>query len=161
MRTDDCEGLFPPKDFIPTAIFWGLGAAGIMAGVNMIRLSLAAQGRRLIALMIVLQCIVWGVWGLLLYISPKSVVTMEANRGLPGIEVFSMAVWMIPAVMILNGAVGYWLYKTQSVAYLQWISTHPRGTTKNPYLKWWVPLAALLCAGMVILLFCLALGCIR
>lgn len=66
------RSLFPPKDFIPTAVIWGVWAAGTMAGVNYMRLGSRRRGLQLIGLYLTLQAAIWVGFGFLKFLLSAS-----------------------------------------------------------------------------------------
>ena len=149
------QPLFPPRDFVPTSMVWGCWVAGVMAAINLARLGRRGAAWRLIGPSLVAQGLIWS-----LYYALKSATV---GRGaLVVVRPSTMQIhlqwqWLLSLAILLalNGTVGYWLYRSQRDAYRCWAEKCTEAMRKSPYVAWWVALAAIGGALVVVLLVAL------
>ena len=124
-NTDRDYGLFPPKDFIPTAVVFGFWVSGVLAGVNFIRLGLTQRGKRLITASIAVP---------LIFLGGGMLVTAVLGRGVAASVGLSPLWW--GTALIGNGLIGYALYRAQRDLYVQWTGRHQVGREfRDPYVS--------------------------
>ena len=122
--TEKHYGLFPPKDFIPTAVVFGFWVSGVLAGVNLNRLGLTQRGKRMIMASIALPLIitVCGVLGTAVLGKESEIWYRQSPLS-----------WGI--ALIFNGLIGYVLYRSQRDLYVQWTGTHQPEEFRDPYIS--------------------------
>lgn len=113
--------LYPPRDFVPTSLVFGIWAGEILAGTNYIRMGIPGKGRTVIRLSIILQVCMGGVL-MLLY----RMVNTSAGHAL------AAGLWLL-----INFVYGYCLYRMQSASYRTWTSEQPEQASVSPYLPEW------------------------
>ena len=140
------RGLFPPSAFVPTAIVWGLWTAGLMAAVNLARQGYRSRARNAIVFTVIAQAAVWAGLGLLWRRVGGPAGHITLIKGTPDMPWFEFrlpwsSVWVVQGAV--NGVAGYIARRAQQRAYDQWATLHPPGTTRSPFLAWWVILLAI------------------
>ncbi len=131
----DSRVLYPPRDFMPTSAVWGFWVAAWMASRNWAMMGQQTRGRRLLFTAVVAQMVLW-----LLFITGIH-LACSIFGGASGEVIWTwppIATRMLIAglMMIVNGAVGYGLYRSQSEAVSAWTSTQPTPSVSSPYVSW-------------------------
>jgi len=139
--SQSARSLFPPRDFVATALVWGFWAAGLMAGLNYIWLGQQKRGRYTIVLAMLAQLLLWAIMGLWrVGFGPLFNVGNEPWELRP-----NPGVWLCTFLIIaINGMVGYRLYILQRDTYARWLAEHAE-STGSPYVAWQVVLLVLIC----------------
>jgi hypothetical protein len=122
MRKRRQIGPFPPKDFVPTAIVFGFWVAAVMAGVNHIRLGDVPRGRRFVVSGVIAYLLVRVLLSLTVSSqSHQSVLYFRSGEPMIGTSTAAFGLtWQFLLACVINGAVGYGLYRLQRGAYAEW-----------------------------------------
>jgi hypothetical protein len=150
MEQDQRKDLFAPRDFIPTSVIWGFWVAAVMAGVNFVRLGQRTRGKRLMLSGILAQLFVCAGVVALRLLTGAGGETGAQDSTWPDLQFRLPWGWPELILLLINVAVGCWLYQAQKEMYKQWAAQHPPSMRKSPYLAWWVSLLAI--AGMLLIL---------
>ncbi len=149
MSANERATLFNPRDFIPTSIVWGFWAAGLMAGVNLVRAGQSKRGAWVAFLSVLGQMALWAgaIW---LRLQATGTYSQQGAASPLQLRVPFASVGLV--VTAINGLAGYAFYRMQRDMYRAWLADRPPTPVRSPYLPWWVSLSAIAATLLVIAL---------